>query len=108
MPFFLKIYFYRRLAETTDPKFIHFLKVSFSANLSLDYVTDRLKYGLGGGLAERVATFLRSQLEHAKLRHYPVFSKGKDENGNLKERNEVKMEVDSEDEEIGEVVRFWV
>ncbi|UMM13387.1 hypothetical protein L5515_001690 [Caenorhabditis briggsae] len=57
--------------EHTDKDAAMFLDESITSK----YVAERNSMGLGGGLAERIATRLRDKLLHEKTRPRPVFSK---------------------------------
>uniref|UniRef100_A0A1I7UY54 BAF250_C domain-containing protein n=1 Tax=Caenorhabditis tropicalis TaxID=1561998 RepID=A0A1I7UY54_9PELO len=71
--------------------------------ISSKYVTKRNSVGLGGGLAERIATRLRDKLVHEKTRPRPVFSKymriNTEENATNSEVGivEIKKEENQED-----------
>ncbi|CCD62467.1 ARID domain-containing protein [Caenorhabditis elegans] len=69
-------------------------------SISSAYVEDRNSVGLGGGLAERIATRLRDKLLHEKTRPRPVFSKYLDdletESTETIDTVEVKKEIEDE------------
>ena len=66
-------------------------------SISSKFVAERNSVGLGGGLAERIATRLRDKLFHEKTRPRPVFSKYmKDDD----EEIETSLELNVKKEEI--------
>lgn len=69
-------------------------------SISSKYVADRNSVGLGGGLAERIATRLRDKLLNEKTRPRPLFSKYmKDDDEDRKEKEISEEEVKREDDD---------